>query len=98
MLTNPPPVLKNRFFVPECDFSLSMFTGLDENVQIDVDVGRVSRDEEAIGIDAELAMAVAGRKRRVKSDIVVRVDGRTTGIQVTLWLSLKSKVIQLTVV
>jgi hypothetical protein len=65
--TNPDPVLKNRFLVPECDFNLSQFGAEDENVALAsglMAAGTIagSREDEA---------SETGRMNRARRDIVV---------------------------
>jgi hypothetical protein len=57
--TSPEPVLKNLFFVPECDFSLSSVGDVDANPLVSSRV--VIRDVDAW---------VMGLKNRVRSDMV----------------------------
>jgi hypothetical protein len=67
-LTRPEPVLKNRFLVPECDFSLSAI-GADEEKADVAPIVIGAREDEASDI---------GRMNRVRRDMVntsnVRVD------------------------
>jgi hypothetical protein len=61
--TNPPPVLKNLFFVPEWDFNLSHIGDETENSLIAMGaMGEVNLEVDAIWV---------GRKKRANSDIVV---------------------------
>jgi hypothetical protein len=60
--TNPPPVLKNLFFVPEWDFNLSQITDEAENCRAGRGLTRVNLEVEAIWV---------GRKKRANSDIVI---------------------------
>ena len=60
--TNPPPVLKNLFFVPEWDFNLSQITADAENCLAGTALTRVNLEVDAIWV---------GRKNRANSDIVV---------------------------
>jgi hypothetical protein len=60
--TNPPPVLKNLFFVPEWDFNLSQITDEAENCLAGRGLTNVNLEVEAIWV---------GRKKRAKSDIVI---------------------------
>jgi hypothetical protein len=67
-LTRPEPVLKNRFLVPECDFSLSAIGAEEEKADV-APIGIGAREDEASAI---------GRMNRVRRDMVntsdVRVD------------------------
>jgi len=56
--TSPEPVLKNLFFVPECDFSLSS-------------VGDVVANPLDSAIRRDVEPRLTGLKNRVRSDIIV---------------------------
>jgi hypothetical protein len=59
-LTRPEPVLKNRFLVPECDFSLSAIDADEEKADVaPIEIG--AREDKA---------SDTGRMKRVRRDMV----------------------------